>query len=69
MLGPVVARAHLGGAAAWGAITAAESVGLIVGGLVSLRFTPRRPMLFVLLIGGAIAISPLSLAMPVAAAG
>jgi MFS family permease len=39
VLGPVVARAHLGGPAAWGAITAAESVGLIVGGLVSLRFT------------------------------
>ena len=63
VLGPVVARANLGGPAAWGAITAAESVGLIVGGLVSLRFTPRRPMLFVVLIGGAMAVSPLSLAM------
>ena len=63
VLGPVVARAHLGGPAAWGIITAAESVGLIIGGLVSLRFTPRRPMLFVVLIGAAIAISPLSLAM------
>jgi predicted MFS family arabinose efflux permease len=63
ILGPVVARAHLGGPAAWGTITAAESVGLIAGGLVSLRFTPRRPMLFVAAIGAAIAISPLSLAM------
>ena len=45
VLGPVVARAHLGGPAAWGAITAAESVGLIAGGLASLRFSPRRPML------------------------
>jgi len=63
VLGPVVARNDLGGPAAWGAITAAEAVGLIVGGLVSLRFTPRRPMLFVVVIGGAIAISPLSLAM------
>ena len=61
--GPVVARAHLGGAAAWGAITAADACGLIAGGLVSLRFTPRRPMLFVVLSGAAIAISPLSLAM------
>ncbi|HEY5018089.1 MAG TPA: MFS transporter, partial [Streptosporangiaceae bacterium] len=42
----------------------AESVGLIVGGFVSLKFTPRRPMLFVVLIGGAIAISPASLASP-----
>ena len=63
VLGPVVARQHLGGPAAWGAITAADAFGLIAGGLVSLRFTPRRPMLFVVLIGGAIAISPLSLAM------
>ena len=62
-LGPVVARAHLGGPAAWGAITAADAVGLIAGGIVSLRFTPRRPMLFVVTIGAAIAIAPLSLAM------
>jgi MFS family permease len=63
VLGPVVARAHLGGPAAWGAITGAESLGLIAGGLISLRFTPRRPMLFVVLIGASIAISPLALAM------
>ena len=63
ILGPVVAKAHLGGPAAWGAITAADSVGLIVGGIVSLRFTPRRPMLFVVVIGAAIAVAPLALAM------
>ena len=63
VLGPVVAREHLGGPAAWGAITATDALGLIVGGLASLRFTPRRPMLFVVLTGGAVAISPLSLAM------
>ena len=63
VLGPVVAKNHLGGPAAWGAITAAESIGLIAGGLASLRFTPRRPMLFVVLIGAAMAIAPLSLAM------
>ena len=63
VLGPVVAREHLGGPAAWGAITAADSLGLIAGGIVSLRVTPRRPMLFVVLTGGAVAISPLSLAM------
>jgi predicted MFS family arabinose efflux permease len=63
VLGPVVAREHLGGPAAWGAITAADAFGLIAGGVVSLRFTPRRPMLFVVLTGAAIAISPLSLAM------
>jgi MFS family permease len=63
VLGPVVAKAHLGGPAAWGAITAADAFGLIAGGVVSLRITPRRPMLFVVLTGAAIAISPLSLAL------
>jgi len=63
VLGPVVAREHLGGPAAWGAITAADSFGLIIGGLLSLRFTPRRPILFVVLTGAAVAIAPLSLAM------
>ncbi|HEX6452045.1 MAG TPA: MFS transporter [Trebonia sp.] len=63
VLGPVAAREHLGGAAAWGAITAAESFGFVAGGLSSLRFTPRRPMLFCVLAGAAIAASPLSLAL------
>jgi MFS family permease len=51
VLGPVVARSHLGGPAAWGAITAADALGLIAGGVVSLRYTPRRPMLFVVASG------------------
>ena len=63
VLGPVVARAHLGGPAAWGTITGAESFGLIAGGLVALRFRPRRPMLFIVLAGGSIAITPLALGM------
>src|SRR5215510_6714183 len=63
VLGPAVANAHLGGAAAWGLISAAEATGLIAGGLVALRWSPKRPMLFIVLSGGAIALSPLSLAM------
>jgi MFS family permease len=63
VLGPAVARAHLGGAQAWGLITAAEGVGLIVGGVVSLRWTPRRPIVFVVLGGAAIALSLLALAL------
>jgi predicted MFS family arabinose efflux permease len=63
VLGPVVARAHLGGPAALGAISAADAVGWIAGGLVSLRITPRRPMLFVVLVIGALAIAPLSLGL------
>jgi predicted MFS family arabinose efflux permease len=63
VLGPVVARAHLGGPAAWGAITASDALGLVAGGLLSLRYTPRRPMLFVVASGAAIAITPLALAL------
>jgi MFS family permease len=63
VLGPAVADAHLGGAAAWGLISAAEATGLIAGGLVALRWSPKRPMLFIVVSGGAIAVSPLSLAM------
>jgi MFS family permease len=63
VLGPVVANTSLGGPAAWGTITGAESLGLITGGLISLRFSPRRPMRFVVLSGASIAISPLALAM------
>ncbi|HEV2536825.1 MAG TPA: MFS transporter, partial [Streptosporangiaceae bacterium] len=37
VLGPVVAREHLGGPAAWGAINAADAFGLIAGGMAALR--------------------------------
>ena len=63
VLGPVVARAHLGGAAAWGAISAADALGLILGGVISLRYTPRKPMLFVVCTGGIFALSPLVLGL------
>jgi MFS family permease len=63
VLGPVVAREHLGGAAAWGAISAADALGLVLGGLISLRYTPRRPMLLVVGTGGVLALSPLVLGL------
>jgi MFS family permease len=63
VLGPVIARTHLGGPAAWGTITGAESLGLIVGGLVALRFSPRRPMLFIVFTGASFAVAPLALGM------
>ena len=45
VLGPVVARAELGGAKAWGLILAGNGVGLMLGGLVALRIRPQRPLL------------------------
>jgi MFS family permease len=45
VLGPAIAKDHLGGAAAWGLILTAQSLGLIAGGLLLLRLKPRRLLL------------------------
>jgi MFS family permease len=45
VLGPAIANEDLGGAAAWGLILTAESLGLVLGGLLLLRFRPRRLLL------------------------
>jgi MFS family permease len=42
--GPLVARQSLGGAAAWGAIVACEGAGLLLGGVLLLRYRPNRPL-------------------------
>jgi MFS family permease len=44
LLGPVLGRAYLGGAAVWGAIMAAQGAGAIAAGVLSLGRRPRRPM-------------------------
>jgi Transmembrane secretion effector len=44
VLGPLVARAHLGGAQAWGLIVTAGAVGGVIGGMVAYRFRPRHPV-------------------------
>jgi MFS family permease len=45
VLGPVVAEEELGGAKAWGAVLTGQAVGLLAGGLVGLRFRPKRMLL------------------------
>jgi MFS family permease len=45
VLGPVQAKAHFGGAGAWGAILACQAAGLILGGLMMLRIRPQRMLL------------------------
>jgi MFS family permease len=44
LLGPVMGRAYLGGAAIWGAIMAVQGAGAIAAGLLSLGRRPRRPI-------------------------
>jgi predicted MFS family arabinose efflux permease len=45
VLGPVIAKQDLGGAAAWSAVLTGEAVGTMVGVLIAMRFRPRRPIL------------------------
>ncbi len=44
VLGAVVAERDLGGASAWGGILAGFGLGSLVGGLLMLRWDPRRPL-------------------------
>jgi MFS family permease len=69
VLGPVLARAYLGGARAWGAIGACYGAGALLGGLLALGRRPRRPLLVVTLTTLGFAFPPLTLALhlPVAA--
>src|SRR5438046_384076 len=71
ILGPVVAKQSLGGAAAWGLIAAVWGAGTVAGGRISLRWKPLRPMLtctlLVLLIAPAIALLALHAPAPLIA--
>ena len=44
VLGPIVAKDDLGGAPAWAALTAAFSVGALVGGILAMRVRPKKPL-------------------------
>jgi MFS family permease len=45
LLGPILARNYLGGASAWGIISAAYAGGAVLGGLLMVGRRPRRPLL------------------------
>lgn len=66
MLGPLVADARLGGARSWGLVVAAYSAGAIAGGLVMLRFRPRRMLLAAILSVPAFSAVLFALAVPLA---
>lgn len=44
VLGPVIAKRHLGGPAAWAALNVAFAIGLLLGGTSLLKIRPRRPL-------------------------
>ena len=49
VLGVGIANESLGGASAWALILAASGIGAVLGGLVGLRYRPRRPLLLAIL--------------------
>jgi MFS family permease len=64
VLGPSVAKHELGGAAAWGFVLTAQTLGLVLSGLVLLRWRPRRLLLVATFAAFGIALPPLALAGP-----
>ena len=63
VLGPVLARAYLGGARAWGVILACYGCGAIAGGLLAMGRRPARPMLVATLATFGYALPPAALAL------
>jgi MFS family permease len=71
VLGPYIAKHHLGGAAGWAVVVTGEGVGALLGGIVGLRARPRRTMVS---IGGLFVVTALQSVLlaahaPVAAIG
>ncbi len=50
LIGPAVARDHMGGAVAWGIIASCFGLGTLAGGLISMRVRPVYPMRFATLL-------------------
>jgi predicted MFS family arabinose efflux permease len=68
VIGPKVAKEHLGGAATWGLFLTSVSIGLVVSGLMLMRWRPRRLLLAATWACFAFALPVLALARPEPAA-
>jgi MFS family permease len=44
VLGPIIVNEHAGGPASWGLVAASMAAGSLLGGIVLLRWRPRRPL-------------------------
>jgi MFS family permease len=67
VLGPIVAARQLGGPSAWGLISACLGIGLVIGGIVTLRLIPARPLIAANLALLPAALPLLALAVPLPA--
>ncbi|MGI8667031.1 MAG: MFS transporter [Jatrophihabitans sp.] len=63
VLGPVVAKHHLGGSGSWGLILAAQGVGSVVAGPLIIRWRPARPLAVITVVQLAWALPVLCLAL------
>jgi MFS family permease len=68
VLGPVVAERDLSGASSWAAILGGQSAGLLLGGLLALRWRPEHPLLIatIAVFGNALPIAALAMGLPLA---
>jgi MFS family permease len=64
VLGPLVARQHLGGAQSWGLILTAGAVGGVLGGLLAYRIRPRHPVAAAFAVWSVGALPPFALVQP-----
>jgi MFS family permease len=65
VLGPVVAKQAMGGAAGWGAVLAAQGVGAILGALLMMRWRPSRLLLVAELALPGVLLPTAGIALPV----
>jgi len=63
VLGPLIAKEQYGGAGAWTAILVCGGVGAVAGGLIALRYRPRRPLLASVLVAYPLMLELLALAL------
>ena len=45
VIGPAIAKESLGGSSAWATILTGEAIGALLGGVVAIRWRPRRPLI------------------------
>jgi hypothetical protein len=64
VIGPKIAKEHLGGPAGWGAFLTATSIGLVGSGVVLMRWRPRRLLLIATLACFPFALPLVALAIP-----
>lgn len=63
VLGPLHVSARPSGAAAWGLVVSCLAVGYVGGALVALKFRPRRPVVWALILQAGTAVVPLALVL------